>query len=175
MNKNIPNIHGNRRLFRSYEPFIAKDVVKISASVPQKWKLNRRLFHKATKPFLKPTKCLLHSDGRLPYFPWYINNFVSFPTKLFRKIRETTGLAKSNQGPWYDWKVVLESEEWKNTVIKYTEGMNEIESILEERDVKKLFKNRNLDEDRQVNLIQELYLNHMKIKNIVVAENKTAV
>src|SRR5699024_7696890 len=67
MNRNIPNIHANRRLFRSYEPFTSKDIVKLSATVPQKWKLNRRLFHRAAKPFLKSSKWLLHGDGWLPY------------------------------------------------------------------------------------------------------------
>src|SRR5690606_15657473 len=41
MNMNIPNLHANRRLFRSYEPFTANDIVKLSAYVPQSWKLNR--------------------------------------------------------------------------------------------------------------------------------------
>lgn len=69
MQNESPNIHGNRRLFRSYEPFTSKVVVKISAKVPQKWKLNRRLFHKASKSLLAPSKWLFHGDGRLPYFP----------------------------------------------------------------------------------------------------------
>src|SRR5699024_9257134 len=32
MNRNIPNIHANRRLFKSYEPFLSNQIVKISAS-----------------------------------------------------------------------------------------------------------------------------------------------
>src|SRR5699024_3172510 len=52
MNRNIPNIHTNRRLFKSYEPFTCNEIVKISVSVRQDWKLNRKLFHKAVRPYL---------------------------------------------------------------------------------------------------------------------------
>ncbi|MEX2336100.1 MAG: hypothetical protein WD555_02375 [Fulvivirga sp.] len=166
MNKCIPNIHGNRRLFRSYEPFLAKEVVKTSAGVPQKWKLNRRLFHKVTKPFHISTKWLFHSDGRLPYFPWYVNNIVSFPTKVFRKIRETTGLAKSYDGAWYDWEIILASKEWENTISKYSGGIKEIESLLEDKNVLRILQERHLDGGQKANLVQDLHINQMN-RNIL--------
>ena len=69
----ISNLYSNRRLFRSYEVFLCKDVVKISATVPTSWKLNHRLFNKAMRPYLQPSKWLLHGNGWLPYFPWWFN------------------------------------------------------------------------------------------------------
>src|SRR5690606_28656370 len=73
MRVTIPNLYTTRRLFRSYEPFMCKEAVKISAAVPTAWKLNRRLFNYAMKPYLRKSKWLLHADGRLPYFSWWVN------------------------------------------------------------------------------------------------------
>ena len=60
--------HASRRLFRTYEPFMSSSVVKVSARIPQKWKYNRDVFHRAAKPFYEPVKWLPHEDGRVPYF-----------------------------------------------------------------------------------------------------------
>lgn len=170
MNKCIPNIHGNRRLFRSYEPFLTKEVVKVSASVPQKWKLDRRLFQKVTKPFHKPTKWLFHGHGHLPYFPWYINNLISLPTKVFRKIQKRTGFKKTLEGPWYDWQIILASEEWDNLVSKYGENIKAFEPLLEGKDLKEILKNGCLDGGQQVNFLQGLYaikqMNSTKISSL---------
>ncbi|WNF37358.1 hypothetical protein RJD24_02535 [Bacillaceae bacterium IKA-2] len=162
MNMNIPNLHANRRLFKSYEPFLSKDVVKISASIPQKWKLNRRVFHKAAKPLLKPTKWLLHGEGRLPYFPWYINSFVQFVTWTYRQVGSRSGIIKGNQGPWGQWKVVMNSAEWDQAIDKYSDGLNIMNSAFKEKDVKKLFEDDNLNYIQRVNLMQTLYMNHKK-------------
>lgn len=102
MNMNIANIHVNRRLFRSYEPFMSNAIVKLSATVPQNWKLNRRLFHRAVKPLLKQTKWLLHGEGHLPYYPWYVNSFIQFGIWSFRQIGRKIGIIKGYQGPWFE-------------------------------------------------------------------------
>ncbi|MBY0145114.1 hypothetical protein [Neobacillus niacini] len=164
MNVNIPNIHVNRRLFRSYEPFMSKDVVKMSATVPQDWKLNRKLFQKAAKPLLKPTKWLLHGDGRLPYFSWYINIFIQFVIWFFRTIGSKIGLIKGNQGPWGEWKVVMNSTEWKHAIDNYRDGINLISSALKERDVKELFEGNKLNQNQKINLLQTLYINQNILK-----------
>lgn len=160
MNMNIPNIHVNRRLFRSYEPFMSKDVVKISASVPQSWKLNRKLFHKAAKPLLKQTKWLLHGEGRLPYFPWYINIFIQFFVWFYRQIGKRTGIIKGNQGPWGEWRVVTGSREWKEAIICYSDGINLLTPALKEKEIMKLFEGNYLNSTQRINLIQTLYSNH---------------
>src|SRR5699024_7805087 len=112
MNSSSPNIHANRRLFCSYEPFISSEVVKLSASIPQSWKLNRKLFHYAAKPYLKRTKWLFHGKGTLPYYSWKINTFIHFNTWLYRKIAQRTGILKGNQGPWGDWRKMVRNEKW---------------------------------------------------------------
>lgn len=160
MNKNIPNIHANRRLFKSYEPFMTNDLIKISASVPQEWKLNRRLFHRAAKPFLKPTKWLSHSNGRLPYFPWYVNSVLQLSIKVIRKIGHTIGITKGHQGPWAEWNAVVKSNEWDKAISEYSSGFKNISSIFSEEDVGKILRDSNLDHFEKVNLMQLLY--HIK-------------
>jgi len=157
MNMNIANLHVNRRLFRSYEPFMSKDVVKLSAAVPQSWKLNRRLFHKAAKPLLKPTKWLLHSEGRLPYFPWYINSVIQFGTWLTNEIGVKIGLIKGNQGPWNQWDELMSSEAWKQAIVEYSSGVNQLLPALKVQDVFELFDENQLTYLQHINLMQTLY------------------
>ncbi|KKB45030.1 asparagine synthase-related protein [Bacillus thermotolerans] len=162
MNMNIPNLHVNRRLFRSYEPFMSKDVVKIAASVPQNWKLNRRLFNKAFKPLLKPTKWLFHSEGWLPYFPWYINIFIKFPVKVLRKIGGKIGVIRGNQGPWGDWNGIINTSNWNKAIHYYLDGLDVIAPALREKNIKKLFTAQGLNNTQLINLMQVLYSNHKR-------------
>jgi len=157
MNMNIANLHVNRRLFRSYEPFMSKDVVKVSAAVPQSWKLNRRLFHKAAKPLLKPTKWLFHSEGRLPYFPWYINSFIQFGTWLTNEMGVKMGLIKGNQGPWNQWDELMNSKQWKQAIETYSSGVKQLLPVLQQKDVFDLFEERKLTFIQRINLMQTLY------------------
>lgn len=159
MNASIPNIYVNRRLFRSYEPFMSNDVVKISASVPQKWKLNRKLFHKAAKPLLEPTKWLFHGDGRLPYFPWYINSCIQFWVWCYRQIGTRLGMMKGNQGSWGEWNVVINSPEWEQAINKYLDGSKVLNDVLVEKDVKELIRGKYLNRTQKINLLQSMYSN----------------
>lgn len=164
MNKNIPNLHVNRRLFPAYEPFMSNQVVKISALTPQKWKLNRRLFHKTAKPFLKKTKWLLHGDGRLPYFPWYINSFVQLFTWSFQQIGTKTGLVKGNQESWAEWKKLLKSDEWNKMVSFYVEKMESPIPIFKKHNLKELLTKDSLKMKERINLLQTLQI-YKKNKN----------
>ncbi|MDM8101201.1 MULTISPECIES: hypothetical protein [Oceanobacillus] len=157
MNMNIPNLHANRRLFRSYEPFMANDIVKLSAAVPQNWKLNRKLFHKSAKPFLKPTKWLIHGDGRLPYFSWYFNAFIQFVFWTSRQVGKRTGYIKGNQGPWGEWNVVLNSSDWECFLDKYSDKSNEINILFNNKDIKEIMNTDKLTIMQKVNLMQVLY------------------
>src|SRR5699024_5509892 len=103
MNRNIPNIYANRRLFKSYEPFLSNEIVKKSAMIPQKWKLNRMLFHKIAKPYLRASKYVIHSDGWYPYYSNIINGPISFCTWTYRQFGKRLGYIKGNQGPWAEW------------------------------------------------------------------------
>src|SRR5699024_10173070 len=166
MNMNIPNLNANRRLFRSYEPFMSNNVVKISARVPQDWKINRRMFHRAVSPFLKPTKWLLHSDGRLPYFPWYINNVIQFRIWGYRQIGVRTGIIRGNQGPWGEWNVVMNSKEWNQAINTYLDDTCKLfENFIKEGFTgNQLFDNRYLNKVQQINLMQVLYGCHKRKK-----------
>lgn len=113
MNMNIPNLHGNRRLFRSYEPFMSTVSVKVSAAVPQEWKTNRRLFHKTMKPLFKPSRGILHADGWLPYWPWWANIPLKLTSWVMRTAAIKMGVISRNQGPWWDWQTLWSSTVWK--------------------------------------------------------------
>lgn len=112
----VPNIWANRRLFRSYEPFLAADAVKVGASVPISWKLNRRLFRAAFRTALARTRWIPHADGRFPYFPWWVNTPVQFGVQLTRKVAKRLGGEGPHQGPWNDWESDYRSEEWQAAV-----------------------------------------------------------
>lgn len=152
--KEIPYFSINRRLFCTYEPFMCKQAIKISTAVPTSWKLNRRLFHCMAKSLFEPTKYLPHGDGWLPYSPWQIMSRVSI--RLRRKVGKRIGLVKGNQGPWGDWKAVMESDAWENLVatsITYGKCLREIFYA----DVKQLIKSNILKREQKINLLQVLY------------------
>lgn len=116
----IPNLYSNRRLFASHEIFMAKESVKTAARVPVSWKLNRRLFNKAFKPALKPSRFIPHADGGLPYYSWWVNSPLKFAIWLYRQIAKRTGLNRKNEGPWNDWRAVLASKGWEDSVDSFT-------------------------------------------------------
>lgn len=157
MNMNISNIHANRRLFPSYEPFMSSSIVKISAKVPQKWKLNRKLFHKSAKIYLNQTKYLLHGDGWFPYFPWYINSVIGFLIQIYRKIGIKLGFIRGNQGSWGQWSNVLNSSEWIQTYENYASGLHKISNVFEDNNKISIAKHKHLKTMQEVNLMQILY------------------
>ena len=119
MNRNIPNLHANRRLFKSYEPFLSNEIVKVSAGTPQRWKLNRKLFHKTSKPYLTSSKWILHGDGWYPYFSFRLNSFISFFTWAYRQTGKRLGLIRGNQGSWARWKHLINNPQWDQQVNDY--------------------------------------------------------
>ncbi len=72
----------NRRLFRSYEPFMGSVPIQLASAIPSQWKINRKLFHRAMKPLLRQSRMIPHIDGHLPYF----DNKTSLPVRLFIKL-----------------------------------------------------------------------------------------
>jgi hypothetical protein len=153
----IPNLYSNRRLFRSYEPFMANEVVKISAAVPIAWKLNRRLFSKAVRPFLRPSKWLLHADGRLPYFPWWVNAPFQFGIWFSRQVGKRIGLVRGHHGPWGDWSQVTKGVEWRERVERCGAGLAFLGSSMRETEVQQLFNGSQLSRAQKNNLMQVLY------------------
>ncbi|WP_052748921.1 asparagine synthase-related protein [Arsukibacterium ikkense] len=108
----LPNLYCNRRLFRSYEPFMCQQVVKIAAAVPADWKLNRRLFHRGCKPFLRKSKWILHADGRLPYWSWWQNMPVQLLIWSWRHLAKKLGLVRGNQDSWTDLQSLASTPQW---------------------------------------------------------------
>lgn len=165
MNMNIPNIHANRRLFRSYEPFTSNEVVKISASVPQKWKLNRRLFHKMAKPLLEPTKWIQHGDGWYPYYSWPLKSIIAPITKTFRRVGRKLGIYTGNQGPWGDWHYMMSSDKWFSYIEEYGDGIKVLFPALNEKDLMNIIKTDKINFLQKINLLQTLYT-ISKINNV---------
>lgn len=153
MREAAPNLYSNRRLFASYEIFTSTEVVKVAASVPIRWKLNRRLFNKAFRPFLKSTKWHRHADGRFPYFAWWINCPLQFMTWFFRRTSSKLGIATEYQGPWTRWKDVLASPEWHSAVAYAADHPMPVEEI--EVAVRRgAFCSETLSANQKVNLLQ---------------------
>jgi hypothetical protein len=117
MQRDIPNIHGNRRLFRSYEPFTASEVIKVSSLASQSQKFRRKLFQQTMKSIFKDTKFLPHNNGFLPYFSYWPNKLLFVPVfKIIRVLRKIT----NEQGSTFtDWNDVFTSPEGEMLKYKY--------------------------------------------------------
>lgn len=111
-----PNIDVNRRLFRSYEPYTSSEVVKLAASVPATWKINRKLFHKAFRKYHKPSKWIPHSSGYYPYFPWWFNTPFQFLYWFLKKTRRRLTKKGNFEGPWNDWVSLKKTDTWNAMV-----------------------------------------------------------
>lgn len=167
------NVQVNRRLFRIYEPFMANEIVKIASITPQHWKLNRRLFYKMAKPYLKKTKWLMHSDGRLPYFPWYVNSFLQVGTWGYQQLSKRIGLVKEFQGPWGEWKWLFESGEFQKYIDKYQDGFRLMDNAFTEKNIDNVLRSFNMNQ--RFGLLQTLYSNQkilMKIEEESVQEQQ---
>lgn len=105
MRRYAANVHGNRRLMRIHEPFQSNAVVRIAAGVPQRWKLDRRLFHAAVRPFLRRSWWVPHTRNRMPYFPRRAETVVRPALGLLRDARAlATGALGVEQESWPVWE-----------------------------------------------------------------------
>jgi hypothetical protein len=136
---------------------MSKEVIKLSAAVPLGWKLNRRLFNKAMQPYLKPTKWIPSSDGRLPYFPWWVNAPFHALTWSTRKILQLITQDEANQGSWADWGLVSKSRRWANEVSKCTRAITASPIGITKPFLKETLSKRNLRTVEQINLFQVCY------------------
>lgn len=156
MNPAIANLHANRRLFRSYEPFLANDIIKISASIPQKWKLNRRLFHKMAKPLLKDSRLVKHSGGWYPYYSWVLKSIMDPIAYFSRNIGRKTGVIQGNQGPWSEWDELVKTKKWNEKFEDYKKNSYKLENVINQ-DINKIFYSEKLNTTQKVNMLQILY------------------
>jgi asparagine synthetase B (glutamine-hydrolysing) len=130
MHNDIPNINGNRRLFKSFEPFTSNEVVKIAAIASSHQKLNRRLFHSSFKRIYKKTKFIKHTNGSYPYMPWFVNNIFKFIASVKKKILNHIIGERSNSGSWVDWSTIIKSDKAKELEEKFIPSiLNEEQNI----------------------------------------------
>ena len=153
----IPNLYSNRRLFRSYELFMCKEAVKVSSSVPTSWKLNRRLFYKAFQSYLKPSKWIIHAKGYLPYFPWWVNSPLQSIIWTSQQICYRTGITKTNQGSWADYKRLMRSSEWIKAVENCSSGFDMLRRVTSNDDLDQLFNGNKLRSIQKLNMLQTCY------------------
>lgn len=153
----IPNLYTTRRLFRSYEPFMCNEAVKISSAVPTKWKINRQLFNCTMKPFLKKSKWLFHEDGRLPFFSWWINTPIHFICWFYFSTAKKLGFIKKNQGSWADWSGIFKDERWFSLVTKYQGSDNIYRLIKKDVKIEDVLCNNSITSSEKRNLIQILF------------------
>ncbi len=156
MNFNSPNIHANRRLFRSFEPFMSNRVVKIAASVPQHWKLNRRLFQRAARAVLTRTRHMFHADGWVPTYPWYVNSFIQGGALASRLVRRKLGLIHGNQGPWHDLEALLQSDLWRELITRYGDDHGVV-AMISDQSPQDLLQGSLLTLNQKLSLVQVLY------------------
>lgn len=156
MHNDMPNFYATRRLFRSYEPFMCKEAVKISAAVPQSWKLNRRLFNSAMAPYLRPSRHVLHADGRLPYYPWWANIPLQFGVWSYRILAKRVGWVTGHQAPWADWQEIFSSKEWRKLVLTYQGEANKLTNLLQGVSVEDVLKSDIATRNQKINALQVL-------------------
>lgn len=110
MRKYAANHHGNRRMFRVHEPFMSNAVVKLAAAVPQRWKLHRRLFHRAVRPLLAPSWYVPHTRNRFPSLPGPANAVARPLLGLARDVRALAGGRwGANEESWPVWERLVAS------------------------------------------------------------------
>lgn len=157
MRKGLPSMWTNRRLMPIYEPFSASEVIKVAAGVPTRWKLNRRLFCSAVRPFLSPSRWISHADGRLPYFPWWVNELRRIPMHVLRKRAIRRGRMTGYQGPWTDWMALEHSDAWHGLVTTYCESLRSFLDTTAKTTPADIFDSPCLSCQHRHNLLQVAY------------------
>lgn len=146
MQLTFPNFLATRRLFRSYEPFMGKNSVKIGAGVPLTWKLNRRMFNRAVRPLLKPTRWIFHADGHLPYFPFWFNMPFVFLDKLKKTLVKAyhafTCAITRKETPWQRRRASKTDAEWIAAFDKFEGSYDSMKEILKDSSARKKLSSR---------------------------------
>ena len=111
---------GHRRLFRAHEPFMSDAVVRLAAAVPIEWKLDRRLFAKAMRPYLKPSRFIPHGRNTFPYFGRATSLALGAGVGVARFTADVVrGRLGRSQGPWPDWRRLVESDRFAELLVRH--------------------------------------------------------
>jgi hypothetical protein len=111
MRKHGGNVDGNRRLFANWEAYHAGEVLDVAAAVPGSWKRGRKLFRRATRPFLERVKFVPHaSDLRFPGLSHGVSLGLAPSLWLARSGRALfSGELHRRHRPWPRWSSVAGS------------------------------------------------------------------
>lgn len=121
---------GDRRLFRSYEPFAAANVVKLARAVPIEWKLNHRLFRLGMRRVFGSVGWIPHASGRVPRAPFFLNVPLEFGVRLWRFVQRRLGRQDaSNTGPWPIWERVVQTPAFTQLVAKHEGQFDAVRGI----------------------------------------------
>lgn len=151
------NLHSNRRLFRSVEPFTAHDVVRISAATPTEWKFGRSLYRAAFQKYLKPSMWVPHTEGHYPYFSDRANRVMAFPgwsTVTAAKTLQRLGLRTEPHAAWSNWTAVMRSAHWYALLESSTDGYNALPLSTEAPSIVEVVSDTRLNVEQRLNLLQ---------------------
>ncbi len=99
---------------------------------------------------------MFHADGRLPYFPWWVNTPVQCLVLLGRLVGTRTGIIRGNQGPWGDWDRIIDSKIWQEEFFKYGKGLETVRrKLMRDEDI--AYEEGNLTKEQKRNLFQVIY------------------
>ncbi len=135
MRRYAANVHGNRRLMRIHEPFQSNAIVKIAAGVPQGWKLDRKLFHAAVRPFLRRSWWVPHTRNRMPYFPRRVEPVVRPALGLLRDARAlATGTLRVEQESWPVWEKLAATGAIARELDRFSVSASPVAAVFEQPD-----------------------------------------
>jgi hypothetical protein len=128
--RSTPYIQANRRLFRSYEPFMNARLVKAAAAIPVEWKLNRRLFSIAMRPLWGRLGWIPHSECHLPVLHFWANLPVSFAIGGLRQARRVLHLEKHmNHNPWSDANAIVATDCFRALVGRFRNAFEGVSGV----------------------------------------------
>ena len=153
MQRDVPNIYGNRRIFRNYEPFTSSEVIKVGSIASQEIKKNKVLFQKAMKPYLKNTKWIEHDQGYLPYFSYQINRILFIPI-----LKVVFRIMRNHRNTLANWPEVFRREDIKFKEKKYLPILHKYcFELFKECTKLKLIDNTKFNDFQKRNLLQLCY------------------
>lgn len=160
------NYTGHRRLFRHYSLFMDPDIIKIGATAPQEYKMNRRLFHAAAKELFRRSRFIPHVNGSFPYYGALTNIPLGLAVNTYRKLLKVVRIDTiKNHGPLTDWPEVIRTGAMKRLIGKAQAGFPCIEGLFDSVSYDTIFNDDSVDWLEKVRIVQSLLL-RMRMKEM---------
>lgn len=151
----LPYFQGNRRMFRSREPFGAAALVKLAASLPMHWKLDRRIYHLGMGSVLGSLGWLPHSQCYLPRLGFWPNVPIALAVGLSRRLRALVRSEALGHNVWPDFNQLVSTPRFENYVTACQDVFGCIQPIFL-KEYHSLFDPQVLTPSRQLRLLQIL-------------------